>query len=343
MKQAVMTEPGKIEFREVEKPGAGPDQVMIKIMRIGICGSDIHVFHGKHPYTSYPVVQGHEVSGQIVEIGSNVRNFAIGDKVTIQPQVFCGECYSCRHGNYHICDHLKVMGFQTTGTASEYFAVDASKALKLSDSMSYEEGAMDEPLAVVAHALRRTTEVIGKKILVLGAGPIGNLAAQAAMGLGAEATLITDISDYRLSVAEKCLIPFRVNPNEQKLDDALVDFFGSDKADVIFECVGTAGTIDQAITLARKGTDIIVVGVFGEKPKVDMGLVQDHELRLIGTLMYQERDFLTAIDLIERSKVRVSPLISASFSFSEYLKAYQYIDNQKNRSMKVMINVQEER
>jgi len=234
------------------------------------------------------------------------------------------------------------MGFQTTGAASEYFAVDASKALKLSDSMSYEEGAMVEPLAVVAHALRRTAGVIGKKILILGAGPIGNLAAQAAMGLGAETALITDISNYRLSVAEKCRIPFRVNPNEQKLGDALIDFFGPDKADVILECVGTRDTIDQAITLARKGTDIIVVGVFGEKPKVDMGLVQDHELRLIGTLMYQKNDLLTAIDLIEKSKVDLAPLITDSFSFSEYLKAYRYIDEQKDRSMKVMINVQGE-
>lgn len=122
-----MTAPKKIEFREVAKPVPGADQVLVKIMKIGICGSDIHVYHGTHPFTSYPVTQGHELSAKVVELGSNVTAFSIGQKVTIEPQVYCGECYPCRHGKYNLCEKLKVMGFQTTGTASEYFAVDASK------------------------------------------------------------------------------------------------------------------------------------------------------------------------------------------------------------------------
>ena len=127
MVQQVMTAPKEITFREIPVPEIGDDQVLVKIMKIGVCGSDIHVYHGTHPYTSYPVTQGHEVSGRIEKIGSAVKDLHPGQKVTIEPQVTCGKCYPCRHGRYNLCEKLKVMGFQTTGTASEYFAVDASK------------------------------------------------------------------------------------------------------------------------------------------------------------------------------------------------------------------------
>lgn len=103
------------------------DQVLVKIKKIGVCGSDIHVYHGTHPFTSYPVTQGHEVSGQIVELGAGVEVLSVGQKVTIEPQVTCGECHPCTHGKYNLCETLKVMGFQTTGTASEYFAVAAEE------------------------------------------------------------------------------------------------------------------------------------------------------------------------------------------------------------------------
>ena len=113
MKQQVMIAPGEIVFRQVPVPAVKPNQVKIKIMRIGICGSDIHVYHGKHPFTTYPVTQGHEVSGEVVEVGEGVTAFRPGDKVTVEPQIVCGKCYPCRHGKYNLCEELKVMGFRT--------------------------------------------------------------------------------------------------------------------------------------------------------------------------------------------------------------------------------------
>ena len=184
MLQQVMTAPGKIGFHEVPVPEISEGEVLIKIMKIGICGSDIHVYHGEHPFTSYPVTQGHEVSGEVVKTGTAVSGIKPGQKVTIQPQVVCGRCYPCRHGKYNLCEELKVMGFQTTGVASHYFAVDQAKVTPLPDEMSYDEGAMIELLAVAVHAVRRAGDVKGAKIAVLGAGPIGILVAQAAKGNG---------------------------------------------------------------------------------------------------------------------------------------------------------------
>lgn len=341
MQQAVMTEPGKIEFRDISVPQVKEGQVLVKIVRIGVCGSDIHVYHGKHPYTSYPVVQGHEVSGRIEKIGPGVSGLEVEDKVTIQPQVVCGECYPCTHGEYHICDNLKVMGFQTTGMASEYFLVDAEKVLKLPDNIDYDQGAMVEPLAVAVHALGRTGKgVKDRKILVLGAGPIGNLVAQAAKGMGAKSVMIIDLSDYRLNIARECGIDYCVNSSTQDIAAVVKGKFGTrNKADLILECVGINTTIDQAIEVARKGTDIIVVGVFRDKPTVDLGLVQDRELRLIGSLMYQENDYKKAIKLIEAEKINLEPLISVHFNFKDYLKAYQYIEEKRDKVMKVIIDI----
>lgn len=342
MIQAVMTQPGEIEFREVSKPKVDNGRVLVKIMRIGICGSDIHVYHGKHPYTSYPVVQGHEVSGEVVEVGDGVSNLKAGDKVTIRPQVVCGECYQCKNGQSHICDNLKVMGFQTTGTASQYFLVNEEHIIKLPDSISYNHGAMIEPMAVAIHALRRAGSVEGKNILVLGAGPIGNLIAQSAKGMGANKVMITDISDYRLEVSKSCGIDYCINTSKENLTQAINDKFGADKADLILECVGIYPTMKDAITNARKGTDIIVVGVFGDDVAVDMGLVQDRELRLIGTLMYQEKDYIKAIELVEKKLMHLNELITAEYKFTEYLEAYHFIEKQKDKSMKIMIKIDEQ-
>ena len=346
MKQQVMIAPGAIEFRDVPVPEPGPGEVLVRMKRIGVCGSDIHVWHGKHALTPYPVVQGHEVSGVVEKVGPSVRGFKAGDPVTIQPQVTCGTCYPCRHGDYHICDSLKVMGFQTTGAGSEFFVVEASKLLKLPGRMDLEHGAMIEPAAVAVHALGRAgggsqsgggAGIKGKNILVLGAGPIGNLVAQAARGLGAARVMITDVSEFRLGKARECGIELCVNVGSIDLAAAVKEHFGEDKADLVLECVGSPATISQAVAVARKGTDIIVVGVFGDKPVVDMGTVQDRELRLIGTLMYREPDWKKAIELVESGRIRLAPLITDHFAFADYRKAYEFIDANREKAMKVMI------
>ena len=340
MTQAIMTEPGNIIYQEVDIPEAKPDQIKVKMKRIGICGSDIHVNHGKHPYTSYPVVQGHEVSAEVVETGKDVTNCKVGDKVTIQPQVVCGKCYPCTHGMYNDCEVLKVMGFQTTGMASDYFVVDANKALVLPEEMSWDHGAMIEPLAVAVHAVRRyAADMTGKKAVVLGGGPIGNLVAQTAKALGAEVVLLSELSAYRLDTAKKCGIA-TVNPSEEDLLEAIIEACGEDRADVIFECIGINPTMKQAIAYARKGSHIVVVGVFGDLATVDMAAVQDHELTLLGSAMYREEDYIKAIELVATGKIEFEALITHRFGFREFKKGYDTIDLEKDKAMKVMINME---
>lgn len=341
MLKQIMTAPGVIEFEEVSVDVVGAEQVLVKIMKIGVCGSDIHVFHGLHPFTSYPVTQGHEVSGEIVEIGESVVDLHIGQKVTIQPQVVCGECYLCRTGKYNLCENLKVMGFQTTGVASEFFVVDAKKITVLPSEMSYDEGAMIEPLAVAVHAVKQAGDVKGLKIAVIGAGPIGILVAQVAKGMGAESVMITDVSDLRLEKAKECGVDYIANTKDVNFGEEILANFGPDKADVIYDCAGNNITIGQAITYARKGSTIIMVAVFAGMATVDLAVANDHELSIKNTMMYRNEDYVDGIKLVNDKKVQLAPLISKHFAFKEYQEAYKYIDENRETTMKVIINVQE--
>ena len=342
MLQQVMTAPGEIMFRQIPVPKAGEGQILIRIRMIGICGSDIHVYHGKHPFTTYPVTQGHEVSGEIVALGQGVEGFRLGQKVTVEPQVFCGKCHPCTHGKYNLCEELKVMGFQTTGVASTYFAVDASKVTPLPESLSFEEGAMIEPLAVAVHAVRRFGEVEGKKVAVLGAGPIGNLVAQSAKALGADTVMVTDVSDYRLELAKRCGADVTVNTAGEDFGQAMVRCMGPDKADVIYDCAGSNVTMNQAIRCARKGSVIILVAVFADMATVDLAVLNDHELDLNTTMMYRHEAYVTAIELVEQGKVQLRPLMSRTFPFRQFKQAYEYIDANRETSMKILVNVQDQ-
>jgi len=339
MIQVILSQPQKIEIREVPKPVPAAGQVLLRIKRIGICGSDIHAYYGKHPYIQCPVVQGHEFSAEVADLGPGVTQFQVGDRVTVRPQLTCGQCYQCRHGNYHICQSLKVIGCQAEGAAQEFLAVPQELVVKLPDSIDYDLGAMVEPLAVGVHAAGRLSEIKGGNFLILGAGPIGNLTAQAVKALGAGSVMITDISEIRLEIARRCGIDFAINNSRQNLAEEIKKHFGEAKPEAILECVGSEKTIDLAINLARKGSEIIVVGVFEEKPKVDFGLIQDRELRVIGSLMYKKEDYDTAIRLIESKKVHLEPLLSRHFSLKEYSEAYKYIELNREKTMKVLIDV----
>ncbi|KYG90030.1 alcohol dehydrogenase [[Bacillus] sp. KCTC 13219] len=338
MKQALMTKPATIVFQEVDVPTVGENQVKLAIKKIGVCGSDIHVYHGEHPYTQFPVVQGHEIAAEVIEIGANVSSVQVGTKVTVQPQVVCGKCFPCQNGMYHVCEELKVMGFQTTGLASEYFVVDADKLTVLPTNLSFDEGAMVEPLAVAVHAVERVPHIENKNVLVIGGGPIGNLVAQTAKAFGANKVVVSELSEARLEFAKKVGLEV-IDSKSEDLQEGIIRHFGMQKADVIFECVGSSFTVANSINIARKGSTVVIVGVVSNLTEVNMGYVQDHELQILGTAMYQSQDFDKAVDLLTNKEVEVELLITNHVKFEDYLEAYHIIEENKDKVMKVIIDM----
>lgn len=344
MRQAILSEPKHIEFKEVEAPKAeqlGAHQVLANIKRIGVCGSEIHSYHGLHPATFYPVVQGHEYAAVVVACGNKVTVCKPGDHITARPQLVCGECNPCKRGQYNVCEHLRVQAFQADGAAQDYFVIDEERIVTLPEGMSLDFGAMIEPSAVGAHATQRT-EVKGKNVVVSGAGAIGNLVAQFCMARGADKVLITDVSDLRLQKARECGIPYTLNVAKQPLNTAVKEIFGEEGFQVGFEVAGVESSLRSLMECIEKGSDIVVVAVFAKDPALSMFHLGEHELRLIGSMMYRHEDYITAIDFVNKGIVHLEPLISNRFAFEQYDEAYQYIDTHRETTMKVIIDLEKE-
>lgn len=339
MKQAILTSAETIEVSEIEKPTVKPNEILMKVKHIGICGSDIHAYYGKHPFMSFPIRLGHEMAGVVTEVGADVEGIATGELVTVMPQTFCHSCEPCESGRYNICDTLEVIGCQTPGASCEYFNVDSALVKKIPSGMTAQLAATIEPAAVGVHAVRRAGSVKGMNVVVMGAGTIGNVTAQAALTEGAKSVLITDLSDYRLELAKNCGIPYAVNTGKVTMQEAVKEVFGSEGADIFFECIGIGAAVNQAIECSKKGHDIVIVGVYGSTPEINMAWIQDREFRLIGSLMYVEKDFQDTIDYMAAGKINMQPLISKVFSFDEYAKAFKYIEENKDQSMKILIEM----
>lgn len=341
MRQAILVQPKQIEFREIAAPTAAElsaHQVLVNVKRIGICGSEIHSYHGLHPATNYPVVQGHEYSGIVTACGKDVTVCRPGDKVTARPQLACGECNPCKRGQYNVCEHLRVQAFQADGAAQDFFVVDDDRVVKLPETMSLDYGAMIEPAAVGAHASGRT-DVKGKNVVVSGAGAIGNLVAQFCKARGAKNVLITDVSDLRLAVARECGIEHTLNVSKRSLKEAAAELFGEEGFQVGFEVAGVESSIRSLMATIEKGSDIVVVAVFAKDPALSMFHLGEHELRLIGSMMYRHEDYLTAIDSIDRGAINLQPLVTNHFPFEQYNEAYQFIDAHRETSMKVIVDL----
>jgi L-iditol 2-dehydrogenase/threonine 3-dehydrogenase len=335
-----MLSPGLIEYRKVNEPEIfKDDEILLKIKKIGICGSDIHVFHGQHPATPYPVVQGHEYSALVEAVGKEVKKVKPGMRATARPQQVCGQCGPCRKGQYNACQNLKVEGFQVPGVAQDLFIVPEDRVVIFPDTMSFEQGAMIEPSAVGAHATGRVGGLEGKNVVVSGAGTIGNLVAQFARIRGAKKVLITDISDYRLNVAVKCGITGILNVSKIPFGEGIRQYFGDEGFQAGFEAAGVQASLDVLLKYMEKGGTLIILGVYAQNPVVNMYYLGEHELNVYGSMMYRHEDYEAAVEIIAAGKLITEPLLTRNFPFEKYLEAYRFIEQQGDKTMKVMIDM----
>lgn len=341
MRQVKLLAPKTLQFTQVADitPDVlGEHQLLLQVRRIGICGSEIHSYHGVHPATFYPVVQGHEYSATVVAVGEKVTVAAPGDNVTARPQIVCGACAPCKRGQYNVCENLRVQAFQADGAAQDLFVMDDDRIVKLPEGMSLDYGAMVEPTAVGAHSTSRT-DVKGKNVVVSGAGTIGNLVAQFAKARGAAKVLITDISDRRLAIARECGIEYTANVTKTTMKEACKEVFGDEGFQVGFEVAGVESSIRSLMECIEKGSDIVVVAVFGKDPALSMFYLGEHELKLIGTMMYRHEDYVKAVECISNGTINLQPLVSDRFPLESYDDAYKFIDANREIAMKVIIDL----
>lgn len=330
IKRAKLVAPKKFIIEEVDIPKPALNEVLIKVKACGICGTDLHAYYGEHPFISYPIVPGHEFSG-IVE--------KTGEHVVVEPLLTCGKCYNCKIGRYNICNDLKVIGCQTDGAFAQYIAIPINKVFSIPKDMSFEEATFVEPTAVGIHAIKKADNIKGERIIIMGAGPIGLIILQLSKIFGAKEIIITDILNSRLKLAKEFGATYAINIREIDLVKWVYDTFGRDGIDKVFECVGGNQniTINQAINLTRKGTKIILIGVFKRSLPIEINLIQDRELEIVGSLVYTSNDFSEAIDLLYKKKINVNRLISKVLPLEKVEDAMKMLVEEKERNIKIIL------
>ena len=337
MRRYNLIQPQQLVKEEVPAPQPGPGEVVIAVKSVGICGSDIHAYYGKHPYISCPIVPGHEFAGVVTQVGDVVDEAWLGQRVTALPSLVCGKCHNCRTDRFNICQELKVIGCQSDGALAEFVKAPADKLFPLPEDMSWEEATLVEPLAVGVHAVRTAGDVVGQRVVVYGGGTIGLMVMQVAKAYGAKEVILSEPDAFRRSLAQKLGADHVIDPTSVQPSKWLHDKFGPEGVDLSFECVGIEATVNQAILSNRKGTTIVIVGVFSNPVMVDMGLVQDRELRLLGTLMYTKTDFTEAIKLLSQGKVQGLPLVTHRLDFDDATQAFEIIEKEKGNCIKILI------
>ncbi|HEX2623118.1 MAG TPA: alcohol dehydrogenase catalytic domain-containing protein, partial [Phototrophicaceae bacterium] len=252
MKRVIIEQPHHLSLIEDEQPQAAPGEVLLKIHAVGICGSDLHTFEGMHPFVSYPVLPGHEVSGEIIGVGQGVDAGLIGKKAVIEPSLPDGDRPRFEPGRYNISSGLRVMGFQAPGAMADYFAAPSDRIHILPDDFSHDQGAVVEPAAVAVHGVRLVGNIAGLDVAVVGAGTIGLLVGQVAAAYGAASVTMVDLNEDRLKVARGWGL------------DAAREV-ARNRYEVVFECVGVEAALRAGILGCRKGATLVVMGVFGKE------------------------------------------------------------------------------
>jgi L-iditol 2-dehydrogenase len=339
MERVLLVAPHVVVIDEACPPQPELGEVLVQVDVVGICGSDIHAYHGRHPFISLPVIPGHEFAGTVVATGDGVDRDWIGRRVTAVPSLICGKCYNCRHGRYNICNELRVLGCQADGAMAELVRVPAAMLVELPDDMSFETGALVEPLAVAVGALHRAETVAGRRAVVFGAGTIGLLVTQVAKAHGAREVVVIEPQANRRNLALNLGADIAVDPTREDVVAWAHGKYGLDGIDLSFECVGVAATVNTAIRINRKGTRVIVVGVFEEDASIAMGLVQDREIELVGTLMYRKEHFDEAIWLLQSGKVQADPLITQRFPLTEAARAFAELTQDGSTAVKATLQL----
>lgn len=272
---------GIAEFRDdmPEPQIERPDDVKIRIRCCGICGSEIHAFHGKHPFRIPPIVSGHEVAGDVVEVGTGVTDFAPGDRVVVEPHYGCGECWYCRHGLYNICPDKKVLGSGGwSGGLGEYIVTPEKTVVRLAGSLSYEEGALIEPVANGMYAVRNSGITPRSTIAIIGAGPIGMGDLLCAKLYNPRLIVMADISDFNLEKAREMGCTHTVNSRKEDLRAKIMELTGGEGVDMTFLAFGDEPTIRQAAEITRRGGQLIQHALMDDGIGFPYMLHQQHEL-----------------------------------------------------------------
>ncbi len=328
-------EPFKTRFLEREITELKTDEVLIRIRASALCGSDLHIARGKHPSASLPCTIGHEFSGEALQVGHDVKSVCPGDRVTVEPCIVCGQCEACRSGNYGYCEHITYTYRNGDGAMADYIVIKAPYVYALPPYMTYETGALTEPLSVAVHAVRRADIRLGETVLIIGAGAIGMLIAAVCRQCGARRIIIADLDSRRLKTAMEMGATDAVNSKETDLEAQVALLTGGRGVDKSFECVGHESCFRQAINTLRHNGTATIAGIYENQDlHFAPARLVTHEITVRGTQGYC-RDFPTALDAARH--IPLEKLITHRFPLSRLQEALDTALDRNSGSIKVLL------
>jgi 2-desacetyl-2-hydroxyethyl bacteriochlorophyllide A dehydrogenase len=315
MKGIYLKAAGNVGMEEVAYPARLNNDILIKVKSLGICGSDIGAYMGTNPLVSYPRIIGHEVAGEVVAVPDDETNISIGDRVVLEPYVYCGKCYPCQHERTNCCENLTVLGVHIDGAMSEYFSHPRHLVHKVSETIPWNLLAMVEPLTISIHAVHRSRVKKGEHVVITGSGPIGLLAAQYAMTLEA-IPIVVDPVEERLSFAKQLGVQHTVNPVTTDAVCEIRNITGKRMAEVIIEASGNAAAVRSSIDYVSYAGRIALVGWPKNEISLPTALFTKKELDIAGS-RNSFHAFPESIQLIFENKVNVAAVITKTISFDE--------------------------
>ena len=338
MRAARCREPGRVEVIEVPVPSPGPGEVLLRVSRCGICGSDLHWYHGGIPLPA--VCPGHEISATVADVGPGVGRVRAGDRVAVEGIRTCGVCAHCRSSDYELCRNNGMIGMTVPGGFSDYLVTTERHLFAVPPGVDDETAQLTEPLAVGVHALRLADLEIGQRVLVLGAGTIGLTAIAAARAGGAGEIVATARRPHQREAALALGATRVFDPSDAA---GLMQFTTGNPIDVVVETVGDADqSLDQAVSCVRPGGTIAILGVFMQQPRINALLVMMKEARIVGSLCYGRRggraDFEIALDILAREGALLRErLVTHRFPLDELDTAFRAANDKTSGSIKVSV------
>lgn len=336
MKAIEVQEPGKISIVEKEMPKMINDtDVIVKTKAAGICGSDIHIYHGTNAVATYPRVIGHEAVGEVYEVGSAVTTVAIGDRVILEPIEYCGECYACKSGRPNVCETLKVRGVHSDGGFAEYFRAQEDKLHILSEKIEWAEAVMIEPFSIGAQVCFRGDVKKDDVVLIFGAGPTGLAVLENAKHLGAK-VIILDMNENRLDYAKTYGADYTLNPTKVDVKEEVERITEGMLANVVVDAVGSTKILSDAVYLTSVAGRIVSMGFLKEDAAISMLEITKKEISLVGSRL-QTYQFAKCVDYFANNKVNLTGLITNTFSYEDIKEAIDLIENKPQEVGKVIL------
>jgi 2-desacetyl-2-hydroxyethyl bacteriochlorophyllide A dehydrogenase len=336
----VVVSPDSIDVVDAPTPEPMSGEVLVHSVVSGVCGSDTHAAHGRHPFIDLPYHPGHEVVGVIAALGPGVDGLEVGQRVTVEPDLPCWNCKQCRRGTQNLCENLRFFGCgYSQGGMADYFTIPADRLHVIPDELDYRAAALIEPMSTPVHAVRIAGDVSDKAVVILGAGTIGLLVLAVVRAHGARRVVVTDPLPAKLARASRL-------GADAVLDAGTADVVAQaraalgESADVVFDCVAITATVRQAVELASKGGTVVIVGVPADDVNVPLPVVQDHQIRIQGSATYLPEDYAESIRLLVDGDVRVDDIVTAEVPLTRVADAYELSSG--GQHVKVLVAVDEQ-